>query len=838
MVPITTTTANPPPSSAMASVMTSLSTSVPTMTPFKPPQHKHAHHLHSIPPREKNTRTLILDHMLYLHSKARFGQVNAELSPDGEKVSKDVPTAKALRARADGLEKMLVAMLVQPPEEVEGAWDDAEDVLSRDTALTSASSPTSPTTPPPTVLPNGIRLRIALARLINDLYAAQDSVDTASIAAGTITITDATASTSDPYPPAIPAYTSLSPALSALSRISSFAQHHHHLHKEHQLPKLPSFQTFTATASGSEAPPAHSLLPPPPAGSIFSTIPRGAGPESPWALGTGRGAYGSGTGSGSTFPPASLFGNGSGSSSGGGMLMPPPAPPRVFRAVGRSKDLYNAGVTTLTVTIPTRQQGSSTTAGNDGNATSTPQAHGRCPHHLTFTCQPSSFCSHVAPPPSANGGSDPAAYKRARSNIGSGLSRAGPPLRKAKTKGGNGAAASMTELIPRFLRLSASVAMELGREARDAAKDGKEATRDRDESDDEGGSSPSAMKGKGKGTRKSASSSNIASAALPTSQWYALLVSLLTRATLQGYLQKGWKGSDPVEILLGVGVGLKAPPPPSSDDEDEVELEDTEKQFLPDAWPATLTDAWAVLFGSGFNAQKKPMDDKYRGFGQDNSSPSGAQKKRAAYAEYERIMADRITDFLTLPHHDLATYLDFFSRNKYTQDSADKEALKFFEAVARWRGEPELESVKRQANSTSPSGSISISVPSQPAATTTASPTSPCDASSSSSLSSSSSSPTTPTQPPSIFQYFAIPPPSSHVTEHRRSTSTSSATSTSNTGSQKRKAACPDEDTESGAHASTKKAAVSSSSSSLLVPAWGHGRAWMEEGEWVGPYGL
>jgi hypothetical protein len=34
---------------------------------FRAPAHKHAHHLHSIPPREKSTRTLIIDHMLWVH---------------------------------------------------------------------------------------------------------------------------------------------------------------------------------------------------------------------------------------------------------------------------------------------------------------------------------------------------------------------------------------------------------------------------------------------------------------------------------------------------------------------------------------------------------------------------------------------------------------------------------------------------------------------------------------------------------------------------------------------------------------------------------------------------
>lgn len=36
---------------------------------FQAPAHKHAHHLHSIPPREKSTRTLIIDHMLWVHGQ-------------------------------------------------------------------------------------------------------------------------------------------------------------------------------------------------------------------------------------------------------------------------------------------------------------------------------------------------------------------------------------------------------------------------------------------------------------------------------------------------------------------------------------------------------------------------------------------------------------------------------------------------------------------------------------------------------------------------------------------------------------------------------------------------
>ena len=42
------------------------------------------HFLHSIPPREKSTRTLIIDHMLWVHGRTRFAQARAELVADLE----------------------------------------------------------------------------------------------------------------------------------------------------------------------------------------------------------------------------------------------------------------------------------------------------------------------------------------------------------------------------------------------------------------------------------------------------------------------------------------------------------------------------------------------------------------------------------------------------------------------------------------------------------------------------------------------------------------------------------------------------------------------------------
>lgn len=191
---------------------------------FKAPAHKHAHHLHSIPPREKSTRTLILDHMLWAHARTRLLQARAELgmtistsaafdngeSPqsvyssmfesdkdsaaaafnsqedmsDGEDIvnikfgvkagernirsptedeheaAQRLPLAHCLRLRADGIEKVLIAMLDQPPE-IQLPYSDED----------------APRTPPAIhgvgehFFPNGVRLRLTLSTLVNDLFA-------------------------------------------------------------------------------------------------------------------------------------------------------------------------------------------------------------------------------------------------------------------------------------------------------------------------------------------------------------------------------------------------------------------------------------------------------------------------------------------------------------------------------------------------------------------------------------------------------------------------------------------------------------------------------------------
>ena len=178
---------------------------------FRAPPHTRAHHLHSISPREKSTRTLIIDHLLWVHAVTRFAQARAELAmtdrtggpgtpnferrerpeqwdedevvtSDGEqddvdsreirprsggsehvdvqdeakgperKPRQDLPYARRLRQRAESLEYVVTSMLEQPPRDI--LFPQGE-----------------PITPRKRILPSGVRFRLALSTIINDLFA-------------------------------------------------------------------------------------------------------------------------------------------------------------------------------------------------------------------------------------------------------------------------------------------------------------------------------------------------------------------------------------------------------------------------------------------------------------------------------------------------------------------------------------------------------------------------------------------------------------------------------------------------------------------------------------------
>lgn len=201
------------------------STTAPPMPPsnaasFVPLAHKHAHHLHTIPPRQKSTRTLILDHILWLHARTRFSQARAELGlldldsddeafwlsaehgdgnhmqqqhsrrdalmvslrygsaqppmeePGVEEMSRaDHVQARALRQKADGLERVLSAIMDQcfeaPPSQ-------CPRPRSMDLHLSTCSPPSREGHSNPYILPNGVRVRLAVGALINILFSRAD----------------------------------------------------------------------------------------------------------------------------------------------------------------------------------------------------------------------------------------------------------------------------------------------------------------------------------------------------------------------------------------------------------------------------------------------------------------------------------------------------------------------------------------------------------------------------------------------------------------------------------------------------------------------------------------
>jgi hypothetical protein len=290
------------------------------------------------------------------------------------------------------------------------------------------------------------------------------------------------------------------------------------------------------------------------------------------------------------------------------------------------------------------------TAGVDpGTPTSFPFL--RCPRHLHHACEICADSGRGATARSRGGSraNDRTAVTQGGgisgfaegAGVGGGLARPGPggtllrrsipPVDEAQAVGANagtgavGGNTRLAEHIPRFLRLSALVALELGREV---------------------------------GVEEIGPSSGRAALA-PTVQWYLLLAGLLTRALLEGYLTAGWTGLAPVQVLLGVGLGSAAtpdttttptPPPPVTDDE--------YVEFEPDGMP-DLTDAVDVLFPSwGENAIAGGgirYENSGGGGGEGSSGGrdgSSCEVRGGGEIEYAREMAQRLArvcNLLALP---------------------------------------------------------------------------------------------------------------------------------------------------------------------------------------------
>ena len=616
---------------------------------FRAPAHRHAHHLHSIPPREKSTRTLIVDHMLSVHARTRFSQARAELGmtdrtggpnsvnyahrtrperyeEDDEEGSEaeeltalkartgdpnhplndeddrfrrqDLSLARSLRLRAEGLEKVITSMLDQPPPIYVHPLSD-DDVPSKLPNIHDLHR-----------LPNGVRLRLALGTIVNDLFARQ---------------------------PFHPPYRHIHPHQAPIPRHTTPQDHSPVATSPSDLPEV---LTPLAPISGAFAP----RQPPPPPPTPHRPSP------APMALHS---------------PPYSdytttQYSQSSPNQSGSAQIPFQPFQPlqerrTLPRPSQRTKELYFNGSDPSTAIYPPAL---------------------RCPRHLQNGCE---ICTEEKSPqrstanlPRGRSGQKGNISSRWKSSptsgsggitgwqegigIGSGLLRPavrGSVLRRTVIEDDMTAGAGNTKLsklIPRFLKLSALVAAELGREARgedveSSSEDGRMnggagdtdggilstappdhvgttpppsgnvATPGRSASAWSAGNNP----GGGGGAYASVPSSPIMrkpgpivgqnspetqarerarmyeKALRPSREWYMLLAGLLTRAVLEGYLTAGWNGLQSVQCLLLVGLGINenlAIKDGDYEDQDE-QFESFDPDELPD-----LVQAIKILFPS------------------------------------------------------------------------------------------------------------------------------------------------------------------------------------------------------------------------------------------------
>ncbi|KAG6862024.1 hypothetical protein C0995_008212 [Termitomyces sp. Mi166 len=704
---------------------------------YKAPAHKHAHHLHTIPPREKSTRTLIIDHMLWVHGRTRFAQARAELgmtdrtggpsSPnyshrrrpenydeeadedsEGEDVIKlkartsnpsnphrneeddrlrlqDLSLARSLRLRAEDLEKVVTSMLAQPPPTVHPI---DEDIWSPPDS--PHINPTNQTNHHLHTLPNGVRLRLALGTIINDLFARQAPK------------------------PSFRQLQTRSPSERSSSESPSAPILNH----------LPIALRSLHTVCAAHSPPVSSATTHESSLSYPSFSPG----------------------------PSSIHNH----------QLPTPNP--------RTQLLYSVGA--------------------DPNTANSPPSL-RCPRHLHTGCEICVEAKTSAPGTQSRGRSGSFGdYRSGQSNvwkgmpgglgpggggisgwqdgsgIGSGLLRSsarGSCLRR-KSSGVDeaGAAASgsgsgntkLSELIPRFIRLSALVAVEMAMEAKDEQEESNpRAVRDtmsdqfnvgdqewtQMQQERQGGlSSLPRPVSPTTGRSVVVSQDKVHDVALrPTREWYLLLSGLLTRAALEGYLTAGWRGSQAAECLLTVGLGVAKDAlrlPTQKEEPNEF------AECNPDGLPS-LREAMQILFPSS----------------------QSSHRKSKAEEEYGVEMGERLRRFHDIPAStpDLSTHMEDLAW-QYPAEPVERAAVRFCEAIARWRGKPELETYKKP---TQTSHGHSQAIPGTPslsiASLVHSNPTTPIMAHT---HTTAPSRPRRPRRKPSIDVYFSQPSPSIHDT--------------------------------------------------------------------------
>ncbi|KAG2133562.1 uncharacterized protein EDB93DRAFT_885376 [Suillus bovinus] len=662
--------------------------------PFKAPAHKHAHHLHSIPPREKSTRTLIIDHMLWVHGRTRFTQARAELgmtdrtggpsspnyryrerpesyeedddvSSDGENVEmlkareggpnhphnedednrrqkQDLTLARTLRLRAIGLEKVVTSMLDQPPPVHPILDDDLNTPPTSPQRPESQQSPQRGASNHPHTLPNGVRLRLALGTVINDLFARQA-----------------------PTPP---------------------YRHHHH-----PPPIIVSNNSDQASSNGRSPGSSPAMQKASPVSGTGSSMSSGQGV-------TGR------------IPPSVvLLSHVSAAALPQTSLIPMAdfrasptmqAPQMVQSHNRRSKFMPSSRVCAMYM------------QGADPSTANSPPGL-RCPRHLHTGCEICVEAKHSVKAPGGSGRArPPSAVTSARNfgqwegglggsngsmgdsgggiagwqdgpGVGSGLAHPGVDgsVLRRKSKwcmtdsereqfGAGAGNTRLAELIPRFLRLSALVATELGEELRD----------DEYEGDWQRGTEMSVQMPTSplpSSRRSQTTEAPSAPPLRPSREWYMLLAGLLSRATLEGYLTGGWWGLEAVECLLSVGLGI------TDDGLGQVDSPDDEDSafawFDPDDLPG-LKEATKIMFPA-LRATR-------------NGTPI---RREGAEAEFEAEMDERLRRFYAIPSltPDLSTHMEDLAWH-YPAEPVERAALRFCEAIAKWRGKPELETYKKK----------------------------------------------------------------------------------------------------------------------------------------------
>lgn len=217
----------------------------------------------------------------------------------------------------------------------------------------------------------------------------------------------------------------------------------------------------------------------------------------------------------------------------------------------------------------------------------------------------------------------------------------------------------------------------------------------------------------------------------PSSEWYGLCAGLLTRAVLEGYVCSGWRGLGALETLMKVGLGLRPDvlniptedtPSPlvegngessahqyynhhNSDHNHHHHQDSTYEEFDPDDFP-TITESAKVLFPS---LRQRATSINSLGLIEQQEIMKEAPEQEYEYDMEERLsrvsvcsiswitwvfVLTVIAQFYDVQHTspDLLTHLEDISW-QYPTEPLERAMLRFFEAISKWRGKPELETV-------------------------------------------------------------------------------------------------------------------------------------------------